>query len=520
MFESAVKGLAAILDRNHWVAELAGILPLSALIDFIDIPPKLHIFQLAGAAPLWSWPVTPAGSRLLLSDDKSLQQGCYLDRYGNSVALLGLDGRWGERYNLASPETVRLCVTSHRACTIDNLHGNMNDDDKRIQNLEVIYVSRLQPPNRHELSSSWLRHVFLDPWWMYSPRYLATSILGWITLLGMIAMCIILQTYLAMAFLLVVPLTGTVIFALYGSSPRGLLVTEPVSGKRYNRLILVAEHVNAADWIVFYGESTIVNSLLNRPLEPRGPRKSWSTSRILRLILRILILGQWAAALGAAATKDWNSYFICFWIAFCIIVHSYVIPAESEAKEWMHSCAKIQFDRYQTQLSSRRALLNTIVALNPDTFQPDDQTNLFEAAIKWVNPILEQGDDRSKWEHATQEAMNEAPREFSHEYLASDLCRGIKGNFLSSEWNKSYENNYWRRFIPEGIYMAAKIRLEANLPERMAPATGEPENGQLEQDPGLSFAGLGSLPENSSCVSSSNSPPASTPSTGSNLSPT
>jgi hypothetical protein len=279
MFESAVKGLAAILDRNHWVAELAGILPLSALIDFIDIPPKLHIFQLAGAAPLWSWPVTPAGSRLLLSDDKPLQQGCYLDRYGNSVALLGLDGRWGERYNLASPETVRLCVTSHRACTIDNLHGNMNDDDKRIQNLEVIYVSRLQPPNRHELSSSWLRHVLLDPWWMYSPRYLATSILGWITLLGMIAMCIILQTYLAMAFLLVVPLTGTVIFALYGSSPRGLLVTEPVSGKRYNRLILVAEHVNAADWIVFYGESTIVNSLLNRPLEPRGPRKSWSVGR-------------------------------------------------------------------------------------------------------------------------------------------------------------------------------------------------------------------------------------------------
>jgi hypothetical protein len=116
--------------------------------------------------------------------------------------------------------------------------------------------------------------------------------------------------------------------------------------------------------------------------------------------------------------------------------------------------------------------------------------------------------------------MNEAPREFSHEYLASDLCRGIKGNFLSSEWNKSYENNYWRRFIPEGIYMAAKIRLEANLPERMVPASGEPENGQLEQDLGLSFAGLGSLPENSSCVSSSNSPPTSTPSTGSNLSPT
>jgi hypothetical protein len=67
MFEAAVSKLNDILTRHSWVGELAGILPLSALIDFIDVPRKFHVLQLAGAVPLWNWPVTPSGSRILLS---------------------------------------------------------------------------------------------------------------------------------------------------------------------------------------------------------------------------------------------------------------------------------------------------------------------------------------------------------------------------------------------------------------------------------------------------------------------
>jgi hypothetical protein len=49
-----------------WAQQLAGLVPLSALIEFIDIGMKLHLFELAGSVALWNWPVTPAGAKLLL----------------------------------------------------------------------------------------------------------------------------------------------------------------------------------------------------------------------------------------------------------------------------------------------------------------------------------------------------------------------------------------------------------------------------------------------------------------------
>ncbi len=471
MFEAAVSGLAGILERTSWVRELAGILPLSALIDFIDVPQKLHILELSGAVPLWSWPVTPAGSRLLLSNNH-LQQSCCLDAFGSSVGWIVLDGRYGDQYMASNPETIRLCLSSKRPRTIENSHENMARKNLRIHNLEIVHVSRLEPQNQREPSKSWLNHVFLDPWWMYSRGYLAISIFGWITLLGTITMSGILQCYLALAFLVIVPLTGSVVLLIHGSRPRRLLIEDD---SPYNRLIVTAEHLNATNWIVFYGESTIVNSLLNRALEQRGPKMPGWFLGLLRMVLRILILGQWALALGAASIKDWNAYFISFWIAFCIFLHAYLVPPRLEAKDWMKCCAHIQLERYQTQLSSRRALLNTIMALNPDTFswdaaaEQDDRTNLYEGAMNWIDPILKPGPSRSTWEEATRTAMNEAAERFSAEELASLLGRGPRRKFPSSEWNTIYQGreNYWSNFIPEGICMAAKIRKDTKLPGRM-----------------------------------------------------
>jgi hypothetical protein len=54
VFQAVIDSFASILDRNAWLGELAGILPLSAVIDFIKIPPKLHILELVGAVLLWS----------------------------------------------------------------------------------------------------------------------------------------------------------------------------------------------------------------------------------------------------------------------------------------------------------------------------------------------------------------------------------------------------------------------------------------------------------------------------------
>jgi hypothetical protein len=56
-FQATVDSLSSILERHGWVSELAGILPLSALIDFIDMPPKLHILELFGREYLaCMWP--------------------------------------------------------------------------------------------------------------------------------------------------------------------------------------------------------------------------------------------------------------------------------------------------------------------------------------------------------------------------------------------------------------------------------------------------------------------------------
>lgn len=107
-------------------------------------------------------------------------------------------------------------------------------------------------------------------------------------LFGTIVVSGILQCYLSLAFVVTVLVTGSVVSSLYGSTPRRLLV-EKVSAS--NHLIVAAEHMNTVDWIVFYGESIVVNSLLNRPLEPAGPQMLRVASVPLRMVLRILILG-------------------------------------------------------------------------------------------------------------------------------------------------------------------------------------------------------------------------------------
>jgi hypothetical protein len=52
MFKAAVERLAAILRSNYWVLELAGILPLSALVDFHQHTTEAPYFELASAVLL------------------------------------------------------------------------------------------------------------------------------------------------------------------------------------------------------------------------------------------------------------------------------------------------------------------------------------------------------------------------------------------------------------------------------------------------------------------------------------
>jgi hypothetical protein len=116
-------------------------------------------------------------------------------------------------------------------------------------------------------------------------------------LLSIITISSILQCYLALAFLVIIPLTSSIIFSIYRSRPRGLLLLDSSS---YNCLILVAKHINTIDWIVFFGESIIVNSLLNRPLELKGLRH-------LRLSLACCILSLGSLFWASGRSPLWHS---------------------------------------------------------------------------------------------------------------------------------------------------------------------------------------------------------------------
>ncbi|RSL51974.1 hypothetical protein CEP53_008239 [Fusarium sp. AF-6] len=503
MFQSAINSLNSALGRYPWVAELAGILPLSALIDFIEIPPKLHILELAGSVPLWSWAITPSGSRLLLAKpdkagDKTVQQDCCMDRFGNALALEALDGRYGERYFASSPETLRLILEGSEVVHIENDHMNMTNEKftRRVQNVEIIHVTRrdskaasgappeappeapLEAPSEAPSKApllGWLRG-FINPLHNASPLYQATSTGGWILWVGTLIVSGFFKFWICFAFVLLLPVTGIVVSLLFGTQPRKLLVEDR---SEFVRLLVVAEHMNTATWRVVFGESSIVNSLINRPLEPTGPQLSSGWTAVCRQLLRLCILGQWGLALGAAATKRWDAYMICFWIAFPIFCHAYLISPSFCAKVWSENKAKIHVQRYSTQTSTRRSFVNLIVALNPDTFGLDSNKNIdydkfYSEGLKWMNPILSESGSRKVWELATREAL----KEVASKPIDSTVGQNPDSDFLSTAWNAQYarfevdgktgemkEKYYWRRFIPEGIYLADKIKKEANLPK-------------------------------------------------------
>ncbi|EPS41827.1 hypothetical protein H072_4223 [Dactylellina haptotyla CBS 200.50] len=460
--DEAIVRLQDALSSEGWIGELAGILPLTGFIDFIDTPTKLHVFQLFGSVPLWCWPVTPGDIRLLLSD-AYLTSICCLDRYGSSLAWNALDGRWGDAYPIINPETIRLCLASQPVKEIPNEHENMSEKKLRTQKLQIVHVSRtVNAEDGREPAESWLRFAFLDPFWMYSTRYFITSFTGWLFLLGLIVFVALYEYYIAVAFLALMPATGVIVTLIFGCRPKGLLVENP---SPFNRAVVVAEHMNATEWTVFYGESTIVNSLLNKQLESTRPPLSPRSYFLLRMWLRVATVGQWAMVIASLSLKDMNAFVIAAWIIICVLTQSFFYPPEAAAKAWMKSVGKIKMRRYETTTSSRRALLNTIMALNPDTFAEGTWEELYSGALKWINPILETGQNRSDWEEATRAAMEEASASSIDELALGKKVDDAEG-FLSHTWNQANEQFYWKKFIHEGIYLASTIIKEATLPGR------------------------------------------------------
>lgn len=359
-----------------------------------------------------------------------------------------IDGRYGDVYHMSNPETLRLCLKSTRPVFVPNHHANLKAGNYRVQNLEVVRVSRDES-----------KGMGMALW------YNITSAFGWLLLLLLLIGACIMELWPMVSFLVLLPMTGAVIFALHGGSAHGL---SSKHGSSFNRIVVVAQHMNETDWQVFYGESSLVNALLNVPLRQSPRVENENLRTILYAVLRVLILAQWAAAIGAAVTKSWDAYGITFWVIFCIISRVHMFSPEESAKIWLKKAARVQFARYWTKLSSRRALLNTIMALNPDTFEKDTSNSLMRSGITradsllWIDPILKTCSSRTRWEEASRLAMIKSRGKKEPLGICSpkvDTEDVEDGHSMG----QNYEKESWYPYISEGINIAAEFRRHMSL---------------------------------------------------------
>ncbi|KAM7192072.1 hypothetical protein V8F20_009048 [Naviculisporaceae sp. PSN 640] len=410
-----------------WAQQLAGILPLTALIEFTDLPTKLHVFELAGGVPFWNWPVTPSGARLLLSTLDNWD-ACCLDREERSTVLQCVDGRYGDCYPSSTPTTTRLAVASKdsaavaRTIRVPNPRLNM----PRCQSLTVVLLGSdndhhsSAPANARGLCRS-------DSWARLRDRrtaYYAFSITGWIALCGLLAASLLCGLYIALAYLVVLPLTGLVVHRTHGGPPRRLADETP---SEFRRMVVCTSSWNGTQWYAFVGGSRAVNSLLNKPLfRPGGNDRSRLVPlHVWGIFLQILIAGQWALAVASCAVMDWNAMIISVWITFCALSTGYLMRPKDSVSDWLREGCRIKATPITTTLSSRRALLSALVYLNPDTK---------EGKTSWINPILAQCEERKEWESALLHVIE-------------------TGKPTGDEQTKKY----WWKFITEGLEIGKAI---------------------------------------------------------------
>lgn len=481
-----------------WISELAGILPLSALIDFTDIPKTLHMYQLTGRMPLWCWPVTPAAGRILLRMDPAAP-GCCLDQANAGSSPTCLDGRYGNQYPMANAETVRMCVEatpvntdylpdSDKNTSATNKVNVEAEKGKRLQYLELVVVKsskhvhnedkladeeqalpdsgKYRRNNRRSLKN---RSNGTSASW----RYNLASNTGWILWSGLIVACGILHLWLALAFLITTVSVGATVSSIHGKQSRrpgarstegyGVMPTPPVkkhalNGKvpkpssatkaRFNRVVVTAQDVNATYWRVFHGQSEVISSLLNWPMASQG-RKS---SKLRYFLLRVLMLGQWSMAIGSAALKGWDAYFIAFWIILCIFSINYLFATSWDIEQWLCN-AGVSLTRYQAVLSSRRSVLGTIMVLNHDTFPATPTIDAHglkvfdEEGVVWLDPILPGATD---WREAMRCALS-VP-------LQSPQSLGLVS---------SHEDKWFWKYVKESVEMGNLIQSGAGVSDRV-----------------------------------------------------
>lgn len=361
----------------EWTRQLANVLPLAVFVEFIDVSLKLHVFELDGLIPLWSWPITPKDARILLSN-KDTSAACCLDRpESGRKALQCIDGRYGDYYQSNASATVRLCVSTLGVDQkIRNESRNLLHNKARMQRLDFLHISQVQVS-----SGSKVRKALFG---QQSVRYCLVSSLGWLLWIAVTCFSFLGGVYFAAAYLVLMPLSGVMAFLTHGGEARTL----DCRTSEFTRLVLAADSLNATEWWSFYGGSRSLNSLLRRPLYREA---GLALSRPVRLVMQTLILGQWVLAIASCAKQDWNALVIAFWVFWCAFSSEYGYAAEHSIKDWLKYSCNVRLRRIQASFSSRKAMLGALVYLNPDTVG---------RRLQWINHIFEDGSERREWETA------------------------------------------------------------------------------------------------------------------------
>lgn len=493
--DDATTLLNEVSNTYPWIYDILGVLPVSAFLDVVNPHRRLHICQLVGTVPLWSWTVTPAAYTTLLAGDgfdDEIENGgdedadisplspCHMDGFGETRQWTATDGRYGHQYVVANAETLRRCLSASPRRPIPNLNPRLEDMGARIHRLEIIRVSpRLATARQPKQASPSEDPDSWKPQFDSRSRFNTIVTSGWIMMAGCLGAALKTQCFLGGAYLVIVSFTGLCIQILYGGQPRTLLHNH-ISG--VNRMVLVAEHSNATSWKAFYGDSNILNSLLKHPLRSDHAPLSIPVRRLLRTMLRGLILAQWAVALTAAARKDVDGIVVCFWVLVSALASRYLATPIMGAQIWMRSYAGIVMERYRLKLSSRRSLLSTLVALNPDTpplFEGDSGAVAEDNdPMGWLDTVWKNSPSRRQWEEVQRKALTETFQKLPVGKVASS---GHKDDFWrvsdltwqaeshgkgGSEAGESmisgdYGLDESLSSIHEGLNMAARVQAEA-----------------------------------------------------------
>ncbi|KAK8118281.1 uncharacterized protein PG998_006562 [Apiospora kogelbergensis] len=390
-----------------WGQQLASLIPLAALLEFVDLQQKLHVFELSGFNPPWSWALTPEGAKLILSDEDS-SDACCLDRPARAPMLHCMDCKFGNFYPCSAPTTTRYYLkhTTPRI-KLSNHWPNGLSPRARKHRLELVVVRRSPPTGKK--TNVILRALK----GCISTSLRLTLAIGWALWLGLLCFSVLSGLYVAAAYLVIIPVTGVAVhFRVVGEARQLLATDEP---GEIDRQVVATNSVNGTDWYAFYGPSDTVNALLNRPLLRAGRP---AHPRIAAWIIRGCAASQWGLIVASCVMQGWDAFAVTSWITFCALVGTYIYPPEQAVQDWLSMVCRVDLVTIKATFSSRRAMLAALVHLNPD------QEN-----TEWLDPILSKThQERKDWEAAVLSYSKSQPAQVS-------------------------ERDYWYKFVREGVSM-------------------------------------------------------------------